>query len=368
MNNMIYKFKKYIFAVKKFKQSSELSFNKYSAYLKIGKYKYSFKYTYYFHENFDRSLYPPNLFSSRRKKQGNNTIESLILKLTFYFIALKVVRRVNKSKMCDGETYQADLIFNKSGLGFKLFDSKNKKIISIIPDLDDGKTIDEIHILNNNFNTPIKNIKHDGELIIENWIENDFLEGYSQNEFIAVYSSFLDDLISYTTDYDFSSSVILYSKQIFEDLSWLLKELPNDTYQKLITIDSNFPLIYFFYDINLSNFFINNKDYKFIDYEGFRNMSPFSISMIVLLMLSKGTKFKAIYNFKIGTFDDKFCRLLTNMNTSFKPSLKYEYYILYNLQKIWLKYGNLMLSQKKQKFITKSFKKTLQKYHSIKVP
>ena len=364
---MIYKFKKYIFAVKKFKQSSELSFKKYATYLKVGKYRYSFKFTYYFHESFDRSLYPPKLFSNRRKKQGNNALESLILKLTFYFIAMKVVNRFNRTKRNYDTTYEADLIFNKSGLGFKLFDSNNKKIISIIPDLDNKKTIDEIRILNNNFNTPIDSIENEGELIIENWIKNDLLEDYSENDFIAVYSSFLDDLISYTNNYDFSSSDRLYSKQIIEDLSWLLKKMPNEIHQKLINIDTNFPLIYFFYDINLSNFFITNKDYKFLDYDGFRNMSPFSISMIVLLIFSRGTKFKALYNFKIGTFDDKFYYLFTNMNICFNPNLKYEYFILHNLNEIWLEYRNMKLSQKKVKSIIKSFEKTLQKYHSIKI-
>ena len=366
---MIYKFKKYIVALRKFHRYTTLTFNDYSIYLKPGKYKYDFNYAYFYSKDFNPEKYPDNLFEPRRTKFSPNSLENAVLKISYFILALFSSKSI--SDRSKNTQYKAELVFNKRGTGFKFFDYNNKKVITIISTLDGLESVNEIKTVNEYFDTAIIDSHKDGRVIIEDWIFEEPFDDISQNDGLELYTRFLNDLNSFVANYDFSDSIKVDSQLLVKNFNWLVSTLPKNTIEKIRSIDVNFPLVHFFSDIGLHNILIKKNKYKMIDYGGFREIFPFTIALSFLVSLSNGTPFKAIYNYKKGSFDRYFQELFSYMKINYDPELKEAYFIYSYLIELHI-HQNLVQNKlgKSEKInrIKSRFDAIMKKYRSIKVP
>ena len=369
MNLLKYKFKKYIFALKKFHRYTSLTFNDYSIYLKPGKYKFDFNYAYYYLKGFNHSRYPEKLFEKSRTKFGTNFLENFVLKISYFLIAL--FSKKNVSENSNFKQYEAELVFNKRGAGFKFFDPYNRKVFTILSVLDGLKSVDEIKLVNEHFDTPIIETHKDGKVIIEDWILETPLDELNQCDSLMIYINFLKDLNHFIADYDFSSVVKVNSKSVLNDFEWVISNLPFQTLEKIKQLNLDFPLVHFFADIGLHNILIKKNKYKMIDYDGFREISPFTIALNFLVSMSNKTPFKALYNYKKGTFDLYFKELFNYLKLEYDPNLKEIYFIYSYLIEMYIHQNftdNRLGKAEKLNRIKTRFNAIMKKYYSIKVP
>lgn len=366
MKKTIYNFRKYLFALRKFKRYTSLIFDDYAIYLKPGKYKYDYNFAYYYLENYNQENYPARIFAKNRKMKGTNSINNLVLKSSYFLIALFTKKRV-KNNSLNISNYQAELVFNKRGPGLKLFDNENKKVINILSNIDGLKTIKEIKLVYEYFNTPIVDIHKDGKIIIEEWVVETSRESLSKDDVLEMSFEFLSQLNRFLVAYDLSSVTKVNSKKILSKFDSLLKDIPDPILKKLEHLNYDFPVINFFSDIGGHNVLIQNRKYKIIDYDGFRNIFPMTIAIKFLSSFSSGTSFNTIYHFKKGTFDSCFEELFKNLNLRYEPNLKKEYFIYSHLIELYILRKQFNFNQLKLNQLKDNFHKTLEDYSLVKI-
>ena len=365
MKVILRKIRTYIYWIKSFNQFVNSIFKDYSHYLKPGKYKYLYHLGHFYHVEFDLGLLPNDISANRRKNKSYSKFSSFILKISYFIIATMKKKHVKKSK---NNQYNAPFAFNKIGSGFKLFDLDNKKVITVMSNREFAEKIEEINIINDNFTTPIETIKNNTNVIIEDWVDFDDSSQIKEKNGFKAFNQFIDDLILFTSNYEFKETLKIRSNKVIVSLksNYKLKSLFEYISKKVLKdlndLQLEFNRINFFYDIGLGNFNIKNNQYHLIDYDGFQDIPPLNIFFRILLSLSSATKMRPILFYKSGYFDGKLKALFAAEKLAYDPNLKDLYFVISQLIEIYVLYGNTTISDD----VAKNYVKFFKKYFSIK--
>ena len=367
--NLIDPFKNYIYLMKRFKKYTSLAFGKNAHYLKPGKYKYDFNYTYYYHKDCNKVEYPLELFLKNRKIQDHFILKDLTVKLSYYLIAFFTVKKV-RNRQLNFPNYQAELIFNKRGAGFKFFDNKNSKVITIFSELDALNSMREINHIHKYFCTAITKIDNSAQVVIEDLLDESQENLYDVNNLLSASRKILEDFSVYLGDFTSLPSYTVNTKFLLSKYHSILSVIPPCQYDKLITLDINIPLISFFTDIKKQNVFLIFDEYKLIDFDGFREISPLTVAFGFLNSLFSKTSLDYLYYYKKGDFDLNLNKLFNEMGLDFDSKLKDSYFIFSMITDLFIRQNILIeptLTSTKLDSIIANFHNTLNRYNSIKV-
>ena len=366
MKVIVRKFRKRKYWITSFNSFINAVFKEYSYYLKPGKYKYLYRSGFLYHSEFDLSLLPETILN--RNLKASSKLATFILK-TCYFFIYSTKRTYVKNHNSE---YNAAFALNKAGSdsGFKLFDlgPENKKVITVMNIKNFNEKIEEINTINDNFNTPIEKIKNKTNVIIEDWVDFDNASQIKEKNGFKAFNQFFDDLINFTSNYEFEKSKKINAIEVINSLKsktktkQLFNSMNKNVYKKLNNFDIVLNRINFFYDIGLGNFNIKNNQYHLIDYDGFQDIPPINVFFKVLLSLSVSTKMRPILFYKSGYFDDRLKALFTAEKLDYDPHLKDIYFVLSQLTEIYILYGNTTITDD----VAKNYVRFFKKYFSIK--
>ena len=368
MRLFIRKFKSLILIISRKKQVTRninYLFKYYPYYLKPGKYKYDPITGTTYKLGLDLKQLPFNVHATYRKMLTGNLIQNLILRFFFFFIRPYGLKVFKSNKL---NQFNAEFILSRGDNGVKLFDFYQKKILTIMDANQFDEKIEEINVVNDNFNTPIKAIKKTSNVIIEDWVDFDDASQIKEKNGFKAFNQFVDDLVIFSSKYDFEKSLKINSIDVINSLKSnpKTKQMFNLLNKNILNDLQNLPIIFnrinFFYDIGLGNFNIKNNQYHLIDYDGFQDIPPINVFFRILLSLSNSTKMRPILFYKSGYFDERLKALFAAEKSVYDSNSKDIYFVLSQLIEIYILYGNTTISDD----IIKKYVKFFKKYFSIK--
>ena len=303
----------------------------------MGKYLYKRKHSIIHHDNLEFKSVPDNIMSSKREnKLLKNDFTSSVLSILKHMIIKYYLFKINNSKISN-DVYQSELVFDKRGLGLKLFDFENDQVYTFYSDKNEfKKAVKYVRLIDNYFNTTLTKMSEKERVFVEMYVKNES----TKNPLKPVKSFFNDacDMISDVLEKESFTSKLTV-EDIYSELSdeehELLDEVLDDKEIDEIK-SSSFELMIFEFknDLNMFDLLVTKSEYYVTDFDTFGEISSLELFFNTILTLSETHNVCGLELYKNGDFDPELKKIFESEEQVFHSQKRKMYLITYLIRQL----------------------------------